>query len=42
VKCREKRACKPGEEMSMQGIHEEELILSDTLIEGGVVDVSGE
>jgi hypothetical protein len=28
--------------MSMQGIHEEELILSDTLIEGGVVDVGGE
>jgi hypothetical protein len=32
-------ACKPTEEMSMQGIHEEEVILVGALIEVRVADV---
>jgi hypothetical protein len=35
-------ACKPREEMSMQGIHEEEVILVGALVEMGIADVSVE
>jgi hypothetical protein len=34
-----KIACKPREEMSMQGIHKEEVISFDALVEVGVADV---
>jgi hypothetical protein len=39
---REKRVCKPREEMPMQGRCEEEVVLAGAIIEVGVVDVSGE
>jgi hypothetical protein len=35
-------ACKPREEMPIQGIHEEEVVLAGALIEMGVVDVGVE
>jgi hypothetical protein len=35
-------ACKPREEMPMQGIHEEEVILVGALVEMGIADVSVE
>jgi hypothetical protein len=34
--------CKLREEMSMQGMCEEEVVLVDAIIEVGVVDVGGE
>jgi hypothetical protein len=35
-------ACKPREEMLMQGIREEEVVLADALIEVGVANVGVE
>jgi hypothetical protein len=32
----------PREEMSMQGMHEEEVILANAVIEVDVVDIGGE
>jgi hypothetical protein len=37
-----KRVCMQREEMSMQGMHEDEVVLASTVVEVGVVDVSGE
>jgi hypothetical protein len=37
-----KRACKLREEMSMQGMHEEEVVLVGAMVEVGVVDVGSE
>jgi hypothetical protein len=31
--------CKQREEIPMQGIHEEEVLLDDTLVEVGVADI---
>jgi hypothetical protein len=41
-KCQEKRACKPREEMSVQGTSEEEVILAGAVVEVGVAVVSWE
>jgi hypothetical protein len=35
-------ACKSREEMSMQGIHEEEVVLVGALVEVGAIDVDVE
>jgi hypothetical protein len=37
-----KRASMPREEMSMQGMHEEEVILAGAVVEVGIVDIGGE
>jgi hypothetical protein len=37
-----KRACKPREEMHMQGMCEEEVILVSAVIEVSIVDVGDE
>jgi hypothetical protein len=37
-----KRACMPREEMSMQGMHQEEVVLVVVVVEVDVVDVGGE
>jgi hypothetical protein len=37
-----KRACKPREEMPMQGMHEEEVILAGYVIEASIVDIDSE
>jgi hypothetical protein len=37
-----KRVCKPREEMSMQGMREEEVVLVGVVIKVGIVDVNGE
>jgi hypothetical protein len=39
---REKRVCKSREEMLMQGMCEEEVVLADTLVDVGIVDISSE
>jgi hypothetical protein len=41
-KCQEKRACKPREEMSVQGTSEEEVILAGAVVEVGVAVVGWE
>jgi hypothetical protein len=37
---REKMACKPREEMPMQGINKEEVVLASALVEVGVPNIS--
>jgi hypothetical protein len=37
-----KRVCKPREEMSTQGMREEEVILAGTVVEVSVVDIGSE
>jgi hypothetical protein len=41
-KCQDKRACKPREEMSVQGMSEEEVILAGTVVQVDIAVVDWE